>query len=60
MATTVTVGRGFTRNLGNFESARYDASITDEVRDNESLEDAYARVRDIVDALLTADIEGDN
>lgn len=58
--TSVTIGRGFTRNLGNFESARYDASVTDDVRDDESVEDAYARVRDLVDKLLTADIEGDN
>lgn len=60
MTDTVTVGRGFTRNLGNFESARYDAQVTSEVKDGESLEDAYARVRDFVDAALTADIEGDN
>lgn len=60
MTDTVTVGRGFTRNLGNFESARYDASVTSEVKEGETLEEAYNRVRDFVDASLTADIEGDN
>lgn len=60
MTDTVTVGRGFTRNLGNFESARYDAQVTSEVKEGETLEEAYVRVRDFVDAALTADIEGDN
>lgn len=54
------VSRGFTRNLGDFQSARYDAWYETDVKDGESPDDAYARARDFVDAKLTADIESDN
>lgn len=56
----VMVSRGFTRNLGEFQSARYDAWYETDVKDGESVDDAYARARDFVETKLTADIEADN
>jgi methyl coenzyme M reductase subunit D len=48
----VTVGLGYTLNLGNFESMRFDYSVTDTVRSGELIEEAIARVEGIVEAKL--------
>lgn len=60
MTDKITISRGFTRNLTNFESARYDARFESEVREGETEQEAYDRVRDFVDKNLVADIEADN
>lgn len=60
MTDKVMVSRGFTRNLGNFESARYDAWMETEVRDGETEQEAYDRAKAFVESNLTADIEADN
>ena len=39
--TKVTVGLGYTLNLGNFQSLRIDLSITDNKRDGENTNEAF-------------------
>ena len=63
--TKVTVGLGYTLNLGNFQSLRIDLSITDNKRDGENTNEAFDRVYGFVEAKLaekvreaTAEIEG--
>lgn len=60
MTDEITVSRGFTRNLGNFESARYDAWYKTEVRDGETEQEAYDRAKKFVEENVTADVEADN
>jgi hypothetical protein len=62
--TKVTVGLGYTLNLGNFQSLRIDLSITDNKRDGENTNEAFDRVYSFVEAKLadkvreaTAEIE---
>jgi methyl coenzyme M reductase subunit D len=62
--TKVTVGLGYTLNLGNFQSLRIDISITDNKRDGENTNEAFDRVYGFVEAKLadkvkeaTAEIE---
>lgn len=50
----VTVNLGYTMNLGNFESLRFDYGVTSDVRSGESLDDAIKRVETLVeDKLVT-------
>lgn len=42
--TKVNVRLGFTMNLGDFNSARLDIGVEDEVRDDEGVNDAFERV----------------
>lgn len=49
----VTVGLGYTMNLGNFESIRFDYSVTDTVRSGELIEEAISRVEELVEKRLT-------
>lgn len=42
--TKVRVALGATVNYGNFESGRFDYEITDDVRNDESIDDAILRV----------------
>lgn len=62
--TKVTVGLGYTLNLGNFQSLRIDLSVTDNKRDGENTNEAFDRVYSFVEAKLadkvreaTAEIE---
>jgi hypothetical protein len=62
--TKVTVGLGYTLNLGNFQSLRIDISVTDNKRDGENTNEAFDRVYGFVEAKLadkvkeaTAEIE---
>ena len=48
----IRVSAGITRNLGNFESVRYDLSIEDSVRESESIHDATLRIRRKTEAEL--------
>lgn len=53
--TRIRVSAGITRNLGNFESVRYDLSIEDYVREGEAVSGATLRIRRMVeDELQTA------
>ena len=51
--TRVTVGLGYTLNLGNFQSLRIDVSIADSKRDGETTSEAFDRVYKFVEAKLT-------
>ena len=50
--TKVTVGLGYTLNLGNFQSLRIDLSITDNKRDGENTSEAFERVYAFVESKL--------
>jgi hypothetical protein len=50
--TKVTVGLGYTLNLGNFQSLRIDVSVTDNKRDGENTNEAFDRVYSFVEAKL--------
>ena len=51
--TKVTVGLGYTLNLGNFQSLRIDLSITDNKRDGENTEQAFERIYEFVENKLS-------
>ena len=51
-STKVTVGLGYTLNLGNFQSLRIDLSVTDSKRENETTNDAFERVYKFVEVKL--------
>jgi hypothetical protein len=50
--TKVTVGLGYTLNLGNFQSLRIDLSVTDNKREGENTNDAFERVYSFVENKL--------
>ncbi len=50
--TKVTVGLGYTLNLGNFQSLRIDLSVADNKRDGETTNDAFERVYSFVESKL--------
>jgi len=52
-STKVTVGLGYTLNLGNFQSLRIDISISDNKRDGETTSEAFERVYGFVENKLT-------
>ena len=51
--TKVSVGLGYTLNLGNFQSLRIDLSVTDNKREGETTGEAFERVYGFVEAKLT-------
>ena len=51
--TKVSVGLGYTLNLGNFQSLRLDLSVTDSRREGETTNEAMDRVYAFVEAKLT-------
>jgi hypothetical protein len=51
--TKVTVGLGYTLNLGNFQSLRIDISVSDNKRDGENTDQAFERVYKFVEERLT-------
>lgn len=51
-ATKVSVGLGYTLNLGNFQSLRIDLSVTDNKREGENTNDAFERVYKFVEEKL--------
>lgn len=51
-STKVTVGLGYTLNLGNFQSLRIDLSITDNKREGENTNEAFERVYSFVENKL--------
>jgi hypothetical protein len=50
--TKVSVGLGYTLNLGNFQSLRLDLSVTDSRREGETTNEAMDRVYAFVEAKL--------
>jgi len=50
--TKVTVGLGYTLNLGNFQSLRIDLSVSDNKREGENTNDAFERVYSFVEQKL--------
>ncbi len=50
--TKVTVGLGYTLNLGNFQSLRIDISIADNKREGETASEAFERVYKFVEEKL--------
>jgi hypothetical protein len=58
MSTTISYSAGYTRNLGNFESARVDFSIaTDEFKPGEKPDDVKARLKAKVDLWVQDAVE---
>jgi hypothetical protein len=55
--TKVTVGLGYTLNLGNFQSLRIDISITDNKRDGENTNEAFERVYKFVEEKLAEKVK---
>lgn len=55
--TKVTVGLGYTLNLGNFQSLRIDLSVTDNKRDGENTNEAFDRVYSFVEAKLSEKVK---
>jgi hypothetical protein len=51
-STKVTVGLGYTLNLGNFQSLRIDISIADNKREGENTSDAFERIYKFVEEKL--------
>lgn len=51
-STKVTVGLGYTLNLGNFQSLRIDISIADSKREGENTSEAFERVYKFVEEKL--------
>lgn len=43
---------GLTLNMGDYESLRADVWLTDEVKDNETSEDAYRRIFEVIQKTL--------
>lgn len=50
--TKVNVTLGYTLNLGNFQSLRFDLGIVDSRRDGETVGEAFERVYSFVEAKL--------
>lgn len=51
-ATRVKIDLSFTRNLGNYESIRIGVGIEDDIRENETVNDATERVYKFVENKL--------
>ena len=63
--TKVSVALGYTHNLGNFQSIRFDFGVIDSKRDDENTEQAFERIYKFVEDKLTekvkeAEAEADN
>ena len=55
--TKVTVGLGYTLNLGNFQSLRIDISIADNKREGENTNDAFERIYKFVEDKLAEKVK---
>jgi hypothetical protein len=55
--TKIRVDLGITMNTGNFQSARIDMGIEDDVRDGETVDDAITRVYSKVESRINGKIE---
>lgn len=57
MATQVTAGLTYTRNLGNFENVKVNVEVTADARQGETVNDAFERVYSFVEAKLQTKVE---
>lgn len=57
MTDRITATFGLTINLGNYESARIDCQYETDVREGETIEEAYDRAWSIVDEQIAAKTE---
>ena len=55
--TKVTVGLGYTLNLGNFQSLRIDLSVSDNNREGENTGEAFERVYKFVEEKLAEKVK---
>ncbi len=55
--TKVTVGLGYTLNLGNFQSLRIDLSVSDSKRNGETTSEAFERVYAFVEQRLSEKVK---
>lgn len=55
--TDVTYDLRFTRNMGNYESLQVNVGLTDAVKDDETVDEARARVKETVETWLQEDVE---
>ena len=55
--TKVTVGLGYTLNLGNFQSLRIDLSVSDSKREGENTAEAFERVYKFVEEKLAEKVK---
>ncbi len=55
--TKVSVALGYTLNLGNFQSLRFDFGVVDSKRDDENTEQAFERVYKFVEDKLTEKVK---
>jgi hypothetical protein len=54
--TKINIALGYTLNLGNFQSLRIDLGVEDSRRDGESVQQAFDRVYEFVEARLVEKI----
>ena len=50
--TKISVALGYTLNLGNFQSLRFDFGVVDSKRDDENTEQAFERIYKFVENLV--------
>jgi len=55
--TKISVALGYTLNLGNFQSLRFDFGIVDSKRDGENKEQAFERIYKFVEDKLTEKVK---
>lgn len=53
----VGVGKGITKNMGDYSSLRVDVWLTDDVSMGETTEEAFTRVELVVDEVLMSSVE---
>ena len=49
---TFGISKGVTKNMDNYESLRVDCWLSDTVREDETVQEAFARVESIIDEVL--------
>lgn len=50
--TTIGMSKGVTKNMDNYESLRVDVWLSDEIRENETPEEAITRIESFIDKAL--------
>ena len=55
--TKISVALGYTLNLGNFQSLRFDFGVVDSKRDSENTEQAFERIYKFVEDKLTEKVK---
>jgi hypothetical protein len=55
--TKVSVALGYTLNLGNFQSLRFDFGVVDSKRDDENTDQAFERIYKFVENKLTEKVK---